>query len=341
MMGPETVREYAGVGPIHTDDRPRLEFFKGEDLVSSTADNIEGMKKYRQPIRPPFLKNYGATHAERKTVQNKIDTYFKATQKLILGQITYANAQAELAMGQVRRFKTQLESASALMNEAIRINPEDETVRYNYGVVSGIVREDDQEQLRRMQREVQQTLLQNPDDTQAYLQLAVVHEGMATEYERRGEHEKAAKELAKASTELEKLLKRDPNRPDIYLILGGYYERQGRYKQALRTYKRFEQRYSDLPAPIFAAMAGIHWELEEIDEAKKYAQKGLAADVNSWRSHYILGKVYHAMNQPEKQHEHYTNALKVIDEEIQRSSDPTRLRNDKEQIQNELKEIQK
>ncbi len=341
MMGPKAVKEYAGVGPIHTDDRPRLEFFKAEDLTSSTADNIKGMKIYRQHVRPPFLRNYGTTFEERKTVQDKLDTYFRATQKLIDGQIAYANAQNELSMGKVNNFKNQLETASMLMTEAIRINPEDETLRYNYGVVSGIIREDDLEQLRRIEQQVKLALQQNPDDIQGYLQLAVVYEGIAREYERRGNNALAAKELAKASTELEKLLQRDPSRIDVFVILGPIYQRQNLYREALRTYERLEQLDSDLPALIFATMAELHLTLENVDEAKRYAQKGLDTDNNSWRSHHVLGRVYNAMNQPNKLLEHYTNAINILDDEIPHSADPSNLLSYREEIQNELDQIKK
>ena len=326
MMGPEAVRAYAGVGPIHTDDRPRLEFFKGEDLVSSTAQNIEGMKKYRQRVTP-FLRNYGTTLEEKKVVRDKINTYFKATQKLILGQIVYAKAQSTLASGQVGSFNSQLESASALINEAVRTNPDDPTIGYNYGVVSRIIHEDEQEELRLMEQQAQRTIRQNPEDIQAQLHLAVVYQMLG--------------ELGKASAELEKLLKRNPSRVDIYLILGPLYEDQERYKDALRTYERLERLDPDLPALIFAAMARVHLELQNVDEAKRYAQKGLEADANSWRSHHILGKVYHIMNQSKKQHEHYANALKIINETIPRSSDPNNLLSYKEEIQGELDQIKK
>ncbi len=341
MMGPKAVREYAGDGPIHTDNRPRLEFFKGEDLTSSTAVNIEGMKKYRQRIRPPFLKNYGATFDERKAVQERIDTYFNATQKLILGQIEYANAQTELSMGRVTNFKNRLETASVLMTDAIRINPEDETVRYNYGVISGIIREDDLEQLRSIEQQVQLALQQNPDNIQGYLQLAVVYEGIAREYERRGNNALAAKELAKASTELEKLLQRDSSRIDVFVILGPIYQRQSLYREALRTYERLEQLDPDLPALIFATMAELHLTLENVDEAKRYAQKGLDTDNNSWRSHHVLGKVYNAKNQPNKLLEHYTNAINILDDEIPHSANPSNLLSYREEIQNELNQIKK
>ena len=333
MMGSEAVRKYAGVGPIHTDDRPQLEFFKGEDLVSSTAQNIIGMKEYRERVTP-FLKNYWTTLAEKKAVEEKIDTYFKATQKLILGQIAYAKAQIDNP-------NVQLESAIALMNEAVRTNPQDETIRYNFGVVSGFIHEDELEQLRQMEKAAQLAIRKNPEDIQQHVNLAIAYDGLATEYERKGEIAKAKQERAKGAAELEKYLKRDPNRVDIYILLGPLYEDQERYKEALHTYKRLEQRDSNLPAVIFAAMARLHLLLENADEAEKYGQKGLEADVNSWRSHYMLGRVYHARNQPNKQHEHYENALKVIDAEISRSLDPSNLLSYKEQIQNELKEIQK
>ncbi len=336
MMGPEAVRKYVEDErdePIHTDDRPRLEFFKGTDLVNSTAQNIIGMKEYRERVTQ-LLSNYWTTLEEKKAIETKLNTYFNATQLLILGQIAYAKAQ-------IANPNDELETAMTLMNQAVSQNPNDETIRYNFGVVSGIIREDQQKELTDFEEKTKNSLRQNPNAIQEYLNLAIVYENLATDYERNGEYEKARKELAKASTQLEELLKRTPNRLDVYVILGPLYQRQGRYKDALRTYERLERRDAKLPAPIFAAMATLHLELENIDAAKEYAQKGLNRDSNSWRSHHILGKVYHAMNQSDKQVEHYTSALKVIEAEIPLSSDPSNLLYDKEQIQNELKEIQK
>ena len=341
MMGPNAVREYAGDGPIHTDDRPRLEFFKSTDLTTSTAVNIVGMKQYRQRITSPFLTNYGTTHTERRDVQDRIDTYFKATQQLILGQIDYAEAQTELSKGSVNNFNAKLQSARANMLQALRINPDDQTIIYNYGVVSGIIHEDDQEQLRQIEEQVQQAMQQNPDDIQGHLQLAVVYERKASEYEVEGDYEKARRELSKASKEFEKALQLDSSRLEVYMILGPIYQRQEKHKEALRTYQRFEQQDPNLPAPIFEAMAELHWRLENVEEAKRYAQKGLGTDRNSWRSHLVLGKVYYAMNQQDKLREHYANALKIIEAEIVLASDPSDLLSYKEEIQTELDQIQK
>ena len=312
MMGPETVREYVGPGPIHTDNRPRLEFFRGADLANTTTQNVKGMSEYRERVLP-YLVNYGSTLAQMKAVRQTLDTYFRATQKLILGQIAYASAQYQ--------------NAATLMNEAVELNPVDETIRYNFGIVAGLIREGEQEELQQIERQVQQAMAQNPDDLQGHLHLATL-------YEMQGE-------LGKATRELEEFLRRDPSRSDIYLLLGPLYERQERYREALRTYERLERQETtlQLPAPIFAAMAQLHLQLGNLEEAEKYGKKGIAADANSWRSHYILGNVYAAMNQPQKQIQHYDNALKVLEQIIQISTDSADLQSAKQQIQNELEQL--
>ena len=313
MMGPETVHKYVGVGPIHTDNRPRLGFFRGADLVGTTTQNVKGMAKYRERVLP-YLTNYGATLTEQRATREKLDIYFRATEKLILGQIAYASRQYQ--------------NAATLMNEAVSLNPADETIRYNFGVVAGLIREGDQEELQRMQQEIQRTMAQNPDDTEGHLHLGIL-------YEKQGE-------LAKAARELEEFLRHEPSRSDIYLILGPLYQRQGRYKEALRTYKRLEQQESELPIPILAAMSQLHLILEDTDEAEKYGQKAVAVDPNSWRAHYFLGNVYAATDQQQKQIEHYDYALNALDEIIQNtpnSSDLQNLQSEREQIQNELDKL--
>ncbi len=328
MMGPETVRKYVGVGPIHMDNRPRLEFFRGADLVGTTTQNIRGMAEHREPVLD-YLTNYGTTLAETRAVRAELDTYFKATQELIHGQIAYARGQYQ--------------NAANIMDKAVRLNSADETIRYNFGVVAGLIREGTQEELRQIEQRVQQTMAQNPEDIQGHLYLATVYEHSASEYERKGEFEKAAVELGKAAKELEEFLRRDPSRSEVYFILGPLYERQGHYKEALRTYQRLEQQEAteQLPAPLFEAMAQLHFQLEDLNEAEKYGQKAVATDTNSWRAYYILANVYAEMNQPEKQIKHYENALKALDETIRNASDPSDLQSAREQIENELEQLKK
>ena len=142
---------------------------------------------------------------------------------------------------------------------------------------------------------------------------------------------------------MEELLRRDPKRFEVYLLLGPLYERQERYKDALRTYERLERQEttSQLPAPIFAAMAGLHLQLENLKDAERYGKKGIAADANSWRSHYVLGNVYAVMNQPQKQIASYDNALKALDEILPATTDPSDLLSAREQIRNELEQLRK
>ena len=320
MMGPDAVRTYAGSGPIHTDNRPRLEFFRGADLVGTTTQNVKGMSEHREGVLP-YLENYGMTLAEKRGVREKLNTYFRATQRLIRGQIAYASGQYQ--------------NAAALMNDAVVLNPLDETIRYNFGVVAGLIREGEQEELRQIEKQVQQTMAQNPDDLQGHLHLATL-------YEMQGE-------LGKATRELEELLRRDPRRVDVYFLLGPLYERQDRYADALRTYERLEQQAQreqqgtplQLPAPIFAAMANLHLQLEDLTEAERYGKKGIAADANSWRSHYILGRVYGEMNRPQQQIESYGNALRALDAVAGVSEEPTELLRAKAEIQKELARLKK
>ena len=310
MMGPETVRKYVGVGPVHTDNRPRLEFFRGADLADTTTQNVKGMAEYRERVFP-YLTNYGSTLAEMRSVREKLDTYFRATHRLIHGQIAYASAQYQ--------------NAAELMNQAVELNPLDETIRYNFGVVSGLIREGEQEELRQIEQQVQQAMAQNPDDLQGHLHLATV-------YEMQGE-------LGKATRELEEFLRGDPSRSDVYLLLGPLYERQERYREALRTYERLERQEPRLPAPIFAAMAQLHLQLGNLDESEKYARKGIAVDASSWRSYLTLGNVYAAMDQPQKQIENYNNALRALDKKILNAPEPDALKSAKQQIQNELEQL--
>ena len=81
------------------------------------------MAGYRERVLP-YLTNYGTTLAEKRASREKLDTYFRATETLILGQIAYAS----------RKYQ----NAATLMNEAVELNPIDETIRYNFGVVAGL-----------------------------------------------------------------------------------------------------------------------------------------------------------------------------------------------------------
>ena len=264
MMGEKAVRAYAGTGPIHTDNHPRLEFFHPRALMNTTHKNIEGLTKYRERSTP-YLANYGRTMSNKIEVRKRIDLYFDATQKLIEGQIEYAKGEYEKAVG--------------VLNQAVAINPDDYTIRHNLGAAVALANKDYQAELKRTEKGLKQALQSNPRDVQKQVELGIT-------YELQGE-------LAKAADAFEDALKYDPNRLELYSLLGPIYERQERYDEALSTYHRLEKLDPNLPAIIFGAMASIyHFHKKMLPDALKYAQKALAADANSWRVHNLLGVIY-------------------------------------------------
>ena len=279
MMGEKTVRAYAGDGPVHIDNHPRLEFFQRRALVNTAHKNIAGLAKYRERSTP-YLTNYGRTMSDKIAVRQRIDLYFDATQKLIEGQIEYAKGEYEKAVG--------------VLNQAVAINPDDYTIRYNLGAAVEVVNKDYQEELKETEKVLKQALQSNPQDVQKQVELGIT-------YELQGE-------LAKSADAFEEALKYAPNRLELYSLLGPIYERQERYDEALRTYQRLEQLDPNLPAIIFGAMASIyHFHKKMLPEALQYAQKALAADANSWRVHNLLGVIY----TDKKEFEHAVDAFKA------------------------------
>ena len=264
MMSEKVVRAYAGDATIHTDNYPRLEFFHPRALVNTTHKNIEGLAKHRERATP-YLVNYGQTMSDKIAVRKQIDLYFDATQKLIEGQIEYAKGEYEKAVG--------------ILNQAVAINPHDNTIRSNLGDAVGLANVDYQEELKQTEKSIKQALQGNPQDVQKQVELGIT-------YELQGE-------LAKAADAFEEALKYDPNRPELYSLLGPIYERQERYDDALHTYQRLERLEPNLPAIIFGAMASIyHFHKKMLPEALRYAQKALAADEDSWRVQNLLGVIY-------------------------------------------------
>ena len=264
LMGEKAVRAYVGDGQIHTDNHPRLEFFHPRALVNTTHKNIEELAKYRERSTP-YLTNYGRTMSDKIEVRKRIDLYFDATQKLIEGQIEYAKGQYEKAVG--------------VLNQAVAINPDDYTIRYNLGAAVELANKDYQEELKQTEKVLKQVLQSNPQDVQKQVELGIT-------YELQGE-------LAKSAGAFEEALKYQPNRLELYSLLGPIYERQERYDEALRTYLRLEKLDPNLPAIVFGAMASIyHFHKKMLPEALQYVQKALAVDATSWRLHNLLGVIY-------------------------------------------------
>ncbi len=286
MMGEDALRSYTGDGSIYTDSRPYLGFIRAKQSVGSSRSIIAGMAKYRERVNP-YLKNYGRTMAEKTEVRKQVNLYFDATQRLIEGQIVYVAEEYEEAFG--------------YFNRGLAINPRDRVIRYHLEVAAGLVRKEEQKELKQLEQVVKETLQTNPQETEGYIQLAVIYEGQ-------GRLEESAKAIEKA-------IELEPNRLDFYLLLGPIYERQKRSDEALRTYQRLEKLDSNLPAEIFAAMASIFHLKNMLPEAQKYAEKTLEVNPNSWRGHYVLGNIYAEENAVSKAIDSYQRAIQLSSNE--------------------------
>ncbi len=293
MMGEKVVRAYSGDGTTHTDNHPRLEFFHPRALVNTTHKNIAGLAKYRERSTP-YLVNYGRTMNDKIVVRRQIDLYFDATQKLIEGQIEYAKGEYEKAVG--------------VLNQALAINPDDNTIRSNLGAAVAVANKDYQRELKQTEKALKQALQSNPRDVQKQVELGIT-------YELQGE-------LAKAADAFEEALKYEPNRPELYSLLGPIYERQERYDEALYTYQRLEKLDPNLPAIIFGAMASIyHFHKKMLPEALEYAQQALAVDANSWRVHNLLGVIYADKNEFRQAVDAFKAAMRLAPNEPMPHSD--------------------
>ena len=279
MMGAQRLQQYVGDGPIHTDNRPQLDFFRSQSLNGTTEKNIFGMAKHREPVMS-YLVNYGDTMEDKMSVRRQLRLYFEASQNLIQGQIEYAKGEYDKAIG--------------LMNQAVVMNPEDDTISYNFAVVADLVREEEQDELRQLEHLVKQTLRKNPNDVEGHFHLALIYEGQGN--------------LREAAKALETAIGYAP-RFEFFILLGPIYERQERFDEALRTYQRLEALDSTLPVPILLAMASIYHRMDAANEALSYAKKALQTDKDSWRGHYLLGSIYSERGQYEKAVQSYVGAI--------------------------------
>lgn len=286
MMGEDALRSYTGDGTIFTDNRPYLGFIRAKQSVGSSRSIIAEMAKYRERVNP-YLKNYGRTMAEKTEVRKQVNLYFDASQKLIEGQIGYVAGEY------VEAFE--------YFNRGLAINPRDKVIRHHLGVAAGLVRKEEQKELKQLEQVVKETLRTNPQETEGYIQLAVIYEGQG--------------KLDKSAKAIEKAIELKPNRLDFYLLLGPIYERQERNDEALRTYQRLEMLDSNLPAEIFAAMASIYHLKKMLPEAHEYAEKTLEANPNSWRVHYVLGNIYAEENAVRKAVDSYKRAIQLASDE--------------------------
>ncbi len=116
MMDEDTVREYAGSGPMHSDYHPHIEFSTPmvRFVKDTTYANLLGISRYRKRVFP-VLTNTGTT-AEATETKDSLERYFLGTQRAIKAQLLHSLLRKTEAIREYRK--------------ALLINPDDMNTRY-------------------------------------------------------------------------------------------------------------------------------------------------------------------------------------------------------------------
>ena len=194
MMDEDTVDQYVGNGPLHTDDRPRMEFF-GTRMGDTSSPNILGMKNFRKSVIP-LLSNMGE---DADNIESQLRLYSRATEYTISGQLFYVK-------GDFENSTRQYEMASS-------INPQDDNVKWLMGYVHEVMDDEAIEEYRRIVK------LQ-PDS-------ATAHAGLGLLYQKRGLMDLAINEMKTA-------IQLDPSFGFARISLSTMYQKTGMMDEAIQ-----------------------------------------------------------------------------------------------------------
>lgn len=197
MMDEDTIDQYAGKGPLHTDNHPRMEFF-GAFMGNTTYPNILGMNKFRKSVIP-LLINMGDREDE---IKSQLQQYYSATEYNISGQLFYVSGDFESSLRQY--------------NTALNINPRDENVKWLASHVERIMDEEALEEYKAIVRG-------QPNS-------ATAHAGLGLLYQRRGMIDEAIAEMKTA-------IQLDPGIAIARINLGMMYQKKGMIDEAIEQFR--------------------------------------------------------------------------------------------------------
>jgi len=109
MMNEDKVREYAGDGPLMTDDKPVVEFTGPKSLhVNTISPNIAELLRFREPVIP-YLRV--PEEVDKKALAEKLTKKYFAGRLNLIGRAYFANANFSRAADYFR--------------EALKVDPTD------------------------------------------------------------------------------------------------------------------------------------------------------------------------------------------------------------------------
>ncbi len=283
LMGPDQARAFAGEGPLHTDDRPLLEFF-GSNLggeMTTQVENIREMATFRESALP-YLRNF-ASAAQKREAEAKLDKYYAATEKLIQGQVEFADARYE--------------KAAELYNEAAHLNQLDPTVGYHQMVVSRLIHS---ELSREAQALVQPLLNQLHGDPQNLRLIAQI-----------GAAYREAGDLPGAVRMFQRALTISPDDLRFLLPLAETYHRNGQISEAIHAYQKALDIDPQAPMEIYGQLSEAYADAGNMQEAIRTLRQALTIDPTHALTHSRLGSHLYTARQLTQAAEHFERAIEL------------------------------
>jgi len=305
-MDERTIDEYVGSGPIHTDDRPLLEFF-GPLPAVTTFQNIDGIRKFRATVLP-FLTNAAKTSQEFNELKNKVQQYFDGTQYAVLGQLYYVkgeydNALKRLLAGSyvnpddtnIKWFITHVEKQMGISEkdllDKLKTNSKDVDTLVKLGTVY-----QNQNMLDKAIETFKKAVELDPNSMLAHSNLAYIYEGKGM--------------INEAIAEFKELIRIQPKMPQIHVGLGLLYDKQGMTDDAITEMKKAIDQ--DPKAPVAMINLGILYRKKGLlDEAIGQFKKLIEMQPDAAAFHGFLGDLYREKGDLTKAEEELNKALKI------------------------------
>jgi tetratricopeptide (TPR) repeat protein len=332
MMDEDTIDQYVGDGPLHTDDRPRMEFF-GPGASGTTYPNLLGMRKFRKSVLP-YLTNMGGSQDD---IKSKLKQYFQATQYTITGQLFYVAGDFENSMRQYQM--------------AAAINPQDDNVEWLTGYTQELMDTTETALLERAGNADAHiklgTLYQNRnmlDEAIAEFEKAVeidpgsvvARGSLAVIYESQGKITKAIEEykeivklqpdsapahtglgllyqqadmIDEAIAEMVTAIQLAPGSAAARINLGIIYQKKGMIDEAIEQFRELVEMQPG--SPMIRGMLGdLYREKGDLSQAEAEFEEALKLDPNMGLVHYSLAALY--LQQGNKLDEALSSARKAV-----------------------------
>jgi len=307
MMDEKAIDQYVGDGPVHTDSRPRMEFFGPQPSSGTTYQNLQGMAKFRMSVLP-FLNNVAKTPKEFNEIRDRMQQCFDATQYSVVGQLYYVRGDYDNALKsflaastinpddknvkwQISYVERQMGITEEALLERIQTNRGDADAHIKLGTVY-----QNQGLLDKAIAEYKKAIEINPDSMLAHSNLAFIYEGQA--------------KFAEAINELKEVARIRPELPQVHVGIGLLYDKQGMSDDAIASLKKAIQLEPKSPLAMIN-LGLIYRKKGNIDEAIEQFKNVIKIQPNSAAIHGALGDLYREKGDLTSAESELKQALKI------------------------------